>query len=256
MSKLLFGASAPWPTFHAVNDTLRGGSSSSSWAVDERSNVATFKGQLDITTLGGAGFASQSTLFPSRLSLPRSRTAGLLLTFVPPSPSPPSSSPQAGSPGPVTRFVLALKTSEPARRPDGRRESVTVYEWAFDAREHSDELDEGEKGGEKAQRSVTRLARWDEFKPMFRGRPAEDAEPFDPARIYELSFMARSHFGDQAGDFALEVVSLSAAAGPSRNTRGGWLGALWEAVRAAWMSWTASVRAWWSGERDGALRLP
>ncbi|GAA5915578.1 hypothetical protein JCM8208_002437 [Rhodotorula glutinis] len=264
MSKPLFGASEPWPTFHAVNDTLRGGSSSSSWVVDERSNVATFKGHLDITTLGGAGFASQSTLFPSRLSLPRSHHSGLLLTFISPSPSHSSCFSASDGPGPVTRFVLALKTSEPARRPDGRRESVTVYEWAFDAREHSGELeresDEGDKGEKGAMRSVTRLARWDEFKPMYRGRPAEDAEPFDPARIYELSFMARSHFGDQAGDFALEVVSLSAAAahasGSRRSSGAGWLGGLWAAVRAAWASWTATVRALWSGERDGALRLP
>jgi len=92
----------------------------------------------------------------------------------------------------VTRFVLALKTTEPARRPDGRRESVTVYEWAFDASEGADELEgEGEKG-EKTGRSVTRLARWDEFRPMFRGRPAEDAEPFDPARIYECVCLSLS----------------------------------------------------------------
>jgi len=44
--QVLFGGSEPWPTFHAVNDTLRGGSSSSAWTVDERSNVATFKGHL------------------------------------------------------------------------------------------------------------------------------------------------------------------------------------------------------------------
>ncbi|GAA5946454.1 hypothetical protein JCM3775_003681 [Rhodotorula graminis] len=265
MSKPLFGASELWPTFHAVNDTLRGGSSSSSWLVDDRTNFATFKGHLDITTLGGAGFASQSTLFPSRLSLPRSRTSGLLLTYVPPPPSSLTDA-TAGGPGPVTRFVLALKTSEPARRPDGRRESVTVYEWAFDASDHLDGLLEGDVEGEKGEkgekgeeRSVTRLARWDEFKPMYRGRPADDAEPFDPARIYELSFMARSHFGDQAGDFALDVVSLSAAAfgAAARTSTGrGWLGGLWDAVRAAWASWTATVRALWSGERGGALRLP
>lgn len=146
----------------------------------------------DITTLGGAGFASQSTLFPSRLSLPRSRTSGLLLTFIPPPRSAHSASENGPGPGPVTRFVLALKTTEPARRPDGRRESVTVYEWAFDASEGAHELDlEGEKG-EKAGRSVTRLARWDEFRPMFRGRPAEDAEPFDPARIYECVSLSLS----------------------------------------------------------------
>lgn len=149
----------------------------------------------DITTLGGAGFASQSTVFPSRLSLPRAHTSGLLLTFLPPSPAPSSISAgttDAPNPGPVTRFVLALKTSEPARRSDGRRESVTVYEWAFDAREGAEELDlvqVGEKGekGDKGERSVTRLARWDDFRPTYRGRPAEDAEPLDPSRIYECA---------------------------------------------------------------------
>lgn len=151
----------------------------------------------DITTLGGAGFASQSTVFPSRLSLSRAHTSGLLLTFLPPAPASvpaPSSSAtttttDARDPGPVTRFVLALKTSEPARRPDGRRESVTVYEWAFDAREGAEELDlvqVGEKA-DKGERRVTRLARWDDFRPTYRGRPAEDAEPLDPSRIYECA---------------------------------------------------------------------
>ena len=49
--QVLFGGSEPWPTFHAVNDTLRGGSSSSAWTVDERSNVATFNGHLGASPL-------------------------------------------------------------------------------------------------------------------------------------------------------------------------------------------------------------
>ncbi|BGP44114.1 hypothetical protein JCM10449v2_008178 [Rhodotorula kratochvilovae] len=178
MSKLLFGGSEPWPTFTAVNDTLRGGASTSLLTVDPVSNVATFSGNLDITALGGAGFASQSTVFPSRLSLPRAKHAGLLVTFLPPA-SPSSSI--GSAPGPVTRFVLALKTSEPARRPDGRRESVTVYEYTFSSTEAPSDLDEEEKGA----RSVTLLARWGDFKPTYRGRPAPDAEALDPSRIYE-----------------------------------------------------------------------
>ncbi|GAA6055643.1 hypothetical protein JCM3770_003392 [Rhodotorula araucariae] len=246
----LFGGSVPWPSFTAVNDTLRGGASTSSLSVDPVFNSATFSGNLDITALGGAGFASQSTLFPSRLSLPRSKHAGLLLTFLPPVSSPTTS---AGSPGPVTRFVVALKTSEPARRPDGRRESVTVYEYTFSASDTPDELASPAGDEEKGARSITLLARWGDFKPTYRGRPAPDAAVLDPAQIYELSFMARSHFGEQAGEFALEILTVSAAA-PER--RRGWLGTVWGVLVGLWARWVASAQTFWCGRAKGAVRLP
>ncbi|GJN94654.1 hypothetical protein Rhopal_007737-T1 [Rhodotorula paludigena] len=261
MSTTLFGAGKLWPAFTAVDDRIRGGKSTSHWTVDPDSNVGTFSGDLDITALGGAGFASQSTIFsPSRLSLSPSSTAGLLLTFVPSSPSPSASS---AKPNPPSRFVLLLKNDEPARRPDGRRESVIVYEYAFDAHEYAAELyscSEDEKEGvdeekEVGRRSVTVLARWSDFKPHYRGKPAPDAKPLDPSSIYELSFMARSNFGEQAGPFSLDVVSISVL---NKSQSKGWFRTACEAVRSAWARCLALVCGWWAGRggADGAVRLP
>ncbi|BGO96261.1 hypothetical protein JCM10020v2_007998 [Rhodotorula toruloides] len=184
-NRFIIGGPAPWPAFTAVNDSIRGGSSTSSFAVNHETNVATFAGHLDYTTLGGAGFASQSTTFePSRLSLPRSTTSGLFLTFLPPLSPPSHKTP--------TKFTLNIKDSKPERRPDGRRESVTVYEFEVDVEEYRDDglFDEKvdadvEKGEGKARRSVTVLAKWDDFKPFYRGKPKEDAAPLDPSAIYE-----------------------------------------------------------------------
>lgn len=203
-NRFIIGGPAPWPTFTAVNDSIRGGKSTSSFSVNRETNVATFEGHLgslpsfakwarkltirvsaDYTTLGGAGFASQSTTFePERLSLPRSSTQGLFLTFLPPL-SPPS-------PKTPTIFTLNIKDSKPERRPDGRRESVTVYEYEFDVEDFWDDglFDEKEgadveKGEGRARRSVTVLAKWDDFKPFYRGKPKEDAAPLDPSAIYE-----------------------------------------------------------------------
>ncbi|GAA5873107.1 hypothetical protein JCM1840_005571 [Sporobolomyces johnsonii] len=267
MSRLLFGAPAsPWPAFHAVNDTVRGGSSSSAWSVDQETLEATFAGHLDIETLGGAGFASQSTTFsPSRLSISPATHAGLILTFLVP-PAPPSSS---VSPARPHAFVLTLKNEQPALRPDGRRESVTSYEFEVDLdqyREDDDhpevvsdeekEIGQDEKGTAAGGRRVSVLARWDEFTPTYRGRPQRDAKPLDPTRIYELGFMCRSNFARQAGDFCFRIVSLEAAAPGTKSGWVGWIARGWAALGGWASGWARAVSGWWKGESEGRVRLP
>ncbi|BGP28176.1 NADH:ubiquinone oxidoreductase intermediate-associated protein 30 [Rhodotorula toruloides] len=253
-NRFIIGGPAPWPAFTAVNDSIRGGSSTSSFTVDPETNVATFAGHLDYTTLGGAGFASQSTTFePTRLSLPRSNTSGLFLTFLPPL-SPPS-------PKTPTHFTLNIKDKRPERRPDGRRESVTVYEYELDVEDYRDnglfdEKEEGdlEKGERRARRSVTVLAKWEEFKPFYRGKPKEDAATLDPSAIYELSFMCRSNFGQQQGDFTLDIVSLSAA--PAHSTGNTWFRSVAETVSGWWIRLVGAVLGLFGREsRDGSVRL-
>ncbi|GAA5988695.1 hypothetical protein JCM10908_003678 [Rhodotorula pacifica] len=276
----LFGGSdRDWPAFEPVNDTIRGGASSSSWKVDPTTNIGNFSGNLDITALGGAGFASQSATFEPPLRLgKRSRTAGLFITFLASSPSlarSPSVRPKS-QPRQPHKLVLALKEEKPLRRPDGRRESVTVYQYTIDLDDYSEELtltfgedeekrgfgDEMEKEG-KARTAVTVLAKWDQFRPTYRGRPKEDADPLDPGQIYELSFMCRSNFGEQAGPFSFDVVSLAIAPRCASSSGGfrRWFRNIVEAVRNSlarvWRSLAAFITSGRGGRGgDGAVRLP
>ncbi|KAI6250449.1 hypothetical protein HI914_02031 [Erysiphe necator] len=59
----IFGGELPWSSrdWTSSNDTVRGGKSSSSFKFIESNSVAIFSGYLDVSTLGGAGFASQRT---------------------------------------------------------------------------------------------------------------------------------------------------------------------------------------------------
>ncbi|GAA6009488.1 hypothetical protein JCM10207_003800 [Rhodosporidiobolus poonsookiae] len=255
MSKLIFGGSKPWPTFTAVDDSIRGGKSTSHWEVGS-DNIAKFSGNLDITALGGAGFASRSSTFSPRLSFSPSRTAGLLLTFVPPTLPTPSTRDMLSVLPPHTphRYTLNLKNDEPPHRPDGRRESVTVYEWELDVRDYEPYVPRGvkevdEEKGEKGSGEVTVLARWEDFKATYRGKDKLDARPLDPSSIYELSFMCRSNFGNQAGDFALDIVSLAEAPRDGRLRQ--WLALVLQLMHA-WKEWLARLL----GRRDGAVRLP
>ena len=94
------------------------------------------------------------------------------------------------------KLVVALKEEQPSRRPDGRRESVTVYQYTIDLSDYRDELDSAlgddeekrigtEEEEKRGRASVTVLAKWDQFRPTYRGRPKEDADPLDPEQIYE-----------------------------------------------------------------------
>ncbi|GAA5905669.1 uncharacterized protein JCM6883_005405 [Sporobolomyces salmoneus] len=250
--ELLYGSSKPWPRFHPVNDTIRGGKSESSFNVSSSRNVATFSGLLDITALGGAGFASQSTTYSPRLSLPPSTYSGLSLSLSLPtsSHSPKDEEEKFEKPSKPTKFVLILKNTKPPTRPDGRRESVTSYEFEFDVEELGRS---GSYEDEKDGRVVVQVeAEWNEFKATYRGRPQPDAPDLDPSDIYELSFMCRSNFGQQAGRFSLDVVSLSAIRYRRRS------GGLVDFAKRIWNSiaaWVSEVKTWITRRRDGSVRL-
>ncbi|GAA5947821.1 hypothetical protein JCM3765_001099 [Sporobolomyces pararoseus] len=261
--ELLYGAQKPWPDFHAVNDTIRGGKSSSSFTVSSDSNFATFSGLLDITALGGAGFASQATTFETtRLSLPPATFSGLSLSLSLPTHSFDNSrldeeeKVESSKPSNPTRFVLILKNTKPPTRPDGRRESVVSYEFEFDVEELAKKTVEGYSDEEK--RTVVEVeAEWKDFKATYRGRPKQDAPELDPSDIYELSFMCRSNFGSQAGPFSLDIVSLSAIRHDSTlRNRGGIIG-FFQRIWTNLSNWLFGLRLWLagSGRRDGSVRL-
>ena len=172
--------------FKEVSDTVRGGSSKCSMTI--ASGGIDFTGFLDTTTLGGAGFASQSYTkdekgFPGN-PLDKEKFSGLRLvinTIPPPHIESASKGQPGGGKGPVTKYVLNLKTELPKKRPDGRSESAIVYEAAFTAPDSAN------------GNSSSIDTEWSDFKATFRGRPAE-AAPLDPSKVKEWSIMARSNF--------------------------------------------------------------
>lgn len=74
-------------------------------------------------------------------------------------------------------YTLILKDAEDLpKRPDGRLQSTVSWEYDF--------VVKGEGGG-------AHFAPFGEFRPTYRGRPKEDAEPLDSGRVRSLSVMIR-----------------------------------------------------------------
>lgn len=188
----LFGGKAGWNAseWTASDDSVRGGSSYSSLEVIEigSQQQARFSGNLDTTTLGGAGFASQrTTTFDKTWDL--SAYDGLSIAI---------------AKGDGRQYTFNLKTVLPERRPDGRDNSTLEYAWNFKAPDSSTS-----PGTEQA--GATKLwARWAEFEPSYRGRKPTDAPPLDTTSLRRFSIMIRSFFNEQHGPFDLTIDSIEA----------------------------------------------
>merc|ERR1711939_198164 len=220
--KLIYGEGC-WPHFEQVDDTVRGGKSHSFLVSDSADGGVHFYGQLDITALGGAGFASQRAILHPALSLSPSQSSGLRVSV---------HAPQSGDYPPEKYpavFVLALKTaaSKPAHsktdgddekkyRDDGRRKSSLSYEFTFNVAGTPDDLARPSSSSssllsEKRADNVIHFdAPWSAFKPTYRGRDIPDAPALDSHDIRELSFMCRSDFGKQSGPFSLHITAIQA----------------------------------------------
>ncbi|KAF7155957.1 hypothetical protein CNMCM6106_007869 [Aspergillus hiratsukae] len=157
------------------DDRVRGGSSHSSLTILPN-NTVLFHAHLDITTLGGAGFASQRTT--DDLSWDLSDADGLELGI-------------AGSDGKV--YTLILKDKLLPRRPDGRERSTISWEYNF----------------RPAEKAVVRVKLGD-LRATYRGREVEDAEPLDLKNVKRISIMIRIFFGTQDGVFSLDIASIAA----------------------------------------------
>lgn len=121
---------------------------------------AAFSGVLDIKTLGGAGFASQRTVD----DLPAWDVSGydtLVLDV-------------AESDG--KKYTITLKDQVLPKRPDGREQSTTSWEYDFVV---------GLGPGE-----VLAIP-FRDFEPTYRGKPKPDAEPLDLSNVRRFSFMMR-----------------------------------------------------------------
>ncbi len=160
----------PWFTpetdWTAVDDCVRGGSSQSYLeAIGDKTRVR-FYGTLDTTTLGGAGFASQTTTGNETWDL--SGFDGLSLDI-------------AHADDKMYTFIV--KDALPhGKRDDGRGKSSINWEYEFQV-----EATRSEDPGHSERLQIP----WDAFKPTYRGREKKDVPPLNPATIRRFTFMMR-----------------------------------------------------------------
>ncbi|KAI5205383.1 CIA30-domain-containing protein [Aureobasidium subglaciale] len=179
------------------DETLFGGSRSwkaEDWtASDDRSfldchgSTGRFHGNLDIKTLGGAGFASQRTTGEDKC-WDLSGYAGIVLDIA-----------EADD----KRYTFILKDELLPRNPENGREQATIS-WEYDF-----QPDFGESGLEKGGLV---FIPWSGLKPTYRGKEKEHTGPINLETIKRISVMMRSFFGDQEGPFSLTLRSISGTA--------------------------------------------
>lgn len=162
-SRQLTGPLRSWiaESWIASDDRVRGGKSQSHLDYKAGSkDIVRFHGELDITALGGAGFASQRSPGPQRWDL--SGYEGLRLKI---------------EDGDGKKYTLIVKDDILPERPDGREQSTVSWEYDFPGTRS--ELDIG----------------WLDLRPTYRGKPMPDAKPLDLASIKRISIMMRRLVG-------------------------------------------------------------
>ncbi|KAK3672266.1 hypothetical protein LTR78_007806 [Recurvomyces mirabilis] len=182
--KDLFGGSSAWDVekWSASDDRVRGGKSQSYLEIDDN-KAARFHGNLDIKTLGGAGFASQK----STVDLDLSDFVAVRLNI---------------AKGDKKRYTFILKDKLLPKNEDNGREQATIsYEADFT-------LPSEILPGDAHNRSV--IIPFDSLNATYRGKLQKDAPKIDTKNIKQISLMNRSFFGTQEGDFSLTVSSITA----------------------------------------------
>lgn len=135
---------------------------------------AEFSGHLDITALGGAGFASQRTAD----DVPGWDVSSydVLVLDV--------------ARADARKYTLTLKDEVLPRRPDGRDQSTVSWEYDFVVRDAGDAGAAGAAGGSTAG-STRVVIPFGDFKPTYRGKSKPDADPLDLKNVKRISFMMR-----------------------------------------------------------------
>ena len=153
----------PWSPLDwtSSDDRVRGGSSISELSCNPTSPTAIFHGNLDIKTLGGAGFASQRTTGEDR-NWDLSKYEGLILDI---------------AKSDEKQYTLTLKDELLPKSSNGREQSTVSWEYDFKV----------ESEGAKV------YIYWDDFKPTYRGREKKDAKPLDLQHVKRISFMMRRY---------------------------------------------------------------
>jgi hypothetical protein len=157
------------------DDRVRGGASQSHLSIS--GSTARFHGNLDITALGGAGFASQRTTGEDR-TWDLSAYDGIYLSL----------GKHDGK-----KYTLTLKDEILPLMADGREASTISYEYDFSSTSKK-EL----------------FVPWHAMKPTYRGKEKDDAEKLKTGNVKRFSIMMRSFFGTQEGDFDLTIKEIKA----------------------------------------------
>ena len=92
------------------------------------------------------------------------------------------------------QYTLTVSNEIAEKRLDGRDQSTLLYEYSF----------------ETTKGPLKKYLKWDEFKPMYRGKPKEDAPGLDLGNIRRWSFMIRSFFDKQYGEFSMTINCVCA----------------------------------------------
>lgn len=153
----LFGPHWDPTEWTASDDRVRGGSSVSN--LTSIPNGVLFHGNLDIETLGGAGFASQRTVGDDR-TFDLSAYDGIELNILA---------------SDHKRYTISLTDEIAGRRPDGREQSALVWEFDFCTRDTG---------------STVRVS-WNDLKPTYRGKPVEGARRLSLSDVKRFRIMAR-----------------------------------------------------------------
>lgn len=168
---------------------------------------ARFHGELDIKTLGGAGFASQRTTGVGRswdlsdydgIEIEVSDADGKecdelhrsisLYTFM----------------HTAKQYTFVIKDTILPRNPDtGREQSTISYEYEFRLNENEND----------SRSSNFIFIPWSSFKATYRGKEKKGASPLNTKNIKRFSFMMRSFFGQQEGSFSLCIKQVLAVGG-------------------------------------------
>jgi hypothetical protein len=158
-----------------VDDRVRGGSSTSSLLVSASGRTAVFRGELDTRTLGGAGFASQCTVEECSWDLGGWEGLEVDVGWGEGEEGEGEGEKEEGK-----RFVLLVKDERNGKRMDGRSVSGVTWEWEFTT--------EGTREGERLR------ARWEEFRPVYRGKeiPMPDGG-LKKREIKRIGFMMRRY---------------------------------------------------------------
>ncbi|KAI9291227.1 NADH:ubiquinone oxidoreductase complex I intermediate-associated protein 30 [Neoconidiobolus thromboides FSU 785] len=212
----LFGRFAPWKssTFSYVNDSLRGGKSTTYIEVGSNGEYLLFEGNLDPSVLGAA-FSSIRTFFtpePAKeplldnKGLDLSDYDGLLIETLA---------------GDGKRYSINLKNDigDIIDQSSGKRESTIEYNYYFTPEVRGYHEVNMLGGDSNLNPPVNNLfyAKFEDFVPYYRGRPITDGiingkkvPSLDPKKIQALSVMVASNFGKQKGNFYLGIESICA----------------------------------------------
>ncbi|KAF2691287.1 CIA30-domain-containing protein [Lentithecium fluviatile CBS 122367] len=194
---VLFGGKESWDAadWTASDDRVRGGKSQSHLDISKSS--ARFYGNLDIKTLGGAGFASQRTTSEEK-TWNLSDYDGIQINL-------------GKSDGKRYTFILKDELLSP-KLENGREQATVSYEYDFTNPEDA----------AQAEHSFV-FVPWKDFTPTYRGKEKKDAKALDRKNVKRFSIMMRSFFGDQEGDFSLTIKSIKAVSRPD-DVEEGFLG--------------------------------